>query len=205
VWSGYIGYAEWPLVFTWEYPAGVIYAHELMMPQKTGYFVIPETFDFTEVLVEEYRRMWVDVRRLPDTNRLSLALGRLNDCYSRFRTSDSFIDAWIGLDALAGQEGQEMGYAISTRLSFLIAKGFHQGPREADIIRKDMKKSYKERGAIMHPRPGKKSMSEKELRALAEQAKNWLRQGIRSAIKCGYTQDTPQQIDVAIFDKALPS
>lgn len=204
VWSGYIGYAEWPLVFTWEYPAGVIYAHELMMPRTTGFFIIPETFELTEMFVEEYQRIWVDIRGLPDTSRLSLALSRLNDCYSRFRSSDSFIDAWIGLDALAGQEGQEMGYAISTRLSFLIANAFHQRSREADVIRKDMKKSYKERGAIMHPRP-RSSMSEKKLRALAEQATNWLRQGIRSAIKCGYTQDIPQQIDAAIFDKALPS
>jgi len=86
----------------------------------------------------------------------------------------------------------------------LIASDFHQGPGEADVIRKDMKKSYKERGAIMHPRPHS-SMPEKKLRALAEQATNWLRHGIRSAIKCGYTQDIPQQIDVAIFDKALPS
>ena len=97
-----------------------------------------------------------------------------------------------------------MGYAISNRLSFLIAFVFHRGLGEADAMRKDMKESYRRRGAIMHPRPGS-SMSEKELGALAEQAIEWLGQGIRSAITCGYTRDIPQQIDAAIFDKALPS
>lgn len=176
-----------------------------MMPQMAAFFITPETFDFTDVLAHKYRAIWRTIQRLPDNSRLSLALSRLNDCYARFKNSDRFIDAWLGLDALAGQEGQEMGYAICNRLSFLIADAFDKGPEEAEVIRKDMKKSYKARGGVIHPRPIKKSMSERELRNMAEQATNWLREGIQSAIGCGYTQDIPQQIDAAIFEKALES
>jgi len=102
--------------------------------------------------------------------------------------------------------GQQLeGYAICNRLSFLIASASNRGAKEAEVLRKDMKESWDARGAVMHPRPTKRSVLETELRNLAEQATNWLRDGIKSTISCGYTQNIPQQIDAAIFEKALES
>lgn len=204
VWIEGIGYAESPLVFTADYPAGVVYVSELLMPRTIASFLVPQPFKFTKETIEGYCHTWGTLKALPHTNRLILAMMRLNDCYTRLRPSDEFVDAWVGLDALAGQEGQELGYAISNRLSFLIAKRLNKGPAEAEEIRKQIRESYRQRGAVIHPRPGKGTISEQKLYELRKQAIEWLRQGILSAIRYGYTQDIPQQIDTAIINAALP-
>lgn len=208
IWAEVMGYGEWPPIFSSDYPTGVVYLHDLMMPRLKWLFIIPEPFAFSDELLKEYRQVWNVIAKLGSSSRLLLAIYRLNDCYSRFRDSDSFIDAWVGLDALCGQEGQELGYSISNRLSFLLAKAFNMKPEDAEAIRDQVKKSYKARGKIIHPRPkrggrSKRELSEQELRDLADQATNWLRDGIRAAVKLGVTDDVPREVDAAILTCAL--
>jgi hypothetical protein len=104
-----------------------------------------------------------------ESDRLSLALRRLNAAMIRPDAADAILDATIGLEILLGDgDGQAIGWKLRMRAAALV--GVEEGRTAAKAMSDAIKDVYEARSAIVHgARRSKGSVEDRAERALKAQ------------------------------------
>ncbi|MGH7961148.1 MAG: hypothetical protein ACRERD_04885, partial [Candidatus Binatia bacterium] len=110
---------------------------------------IPD-FELSEGDVERLRAIWPFISRTSGKKykTLALAIGRFQSSFQRNTLIDRFIDQWIAIEALFGEDGPEATH----RMCQLLAMHIGRDAEDSWTIFRKAKEAYRTRSDVVHGR-----------------------------------------------------
>lgn len=202
------GYAQilqvprgWGVSYKWDLPAMYVSEnrrypmfYDRAYSQNDAVRSVPE--DLMPDIRETYHQVLAS-----KSNKMQLALRRLNACVTRDDDVDAILDAIIGIELLLGDENDSLTFKLKMRVAGLSKLTDGRFPPEASY--KEMGKLYQTRSAIVHGSSrGKKSKDiEADTRTVYASHRDLATRYLRMVIKT--LLEHPQYLSPQLIDRKL--
>ncbi|ANL40410.1 HEPN domain-containing protein [Rhizobium phaseoli] len=202
------GYAQilqvprgWGVSYRWDLPAMYVSEHRRYpMFYDRAYSQNDALRSVPKELMSDIRETYHQVLA-SKSNKMQLALRRLNACVTRDDDIDAILDAIIGIELLLGDGNDSLNFKLRMRVAGLSKLTGGRFPPENSY--KEMGKLYETRSAIVHGSSrGKKSKDvEADRKTVYASQRDLATRYLRMVIKT--LLEHPQYLDPSLIDKKL--
>lgn len=123
-------------------------------------------------------KLYKNAKKAIKNPKLSIAIARFDDAYTRTRNEDKLIDYWTALEALFLSD--ESNYQMSKTLALAISYYLGKNESERQAIKNDINRSHDLRSDVVH---GKKFNQNINLLEILTKTANHLRNALRKRIE----------------------